>query len=269
MRTVKQLLIILLVLLTAGHIVTAVYQGSSDRKIGPKISCPEGILEISASDPESKLLEGVTATDEQDGDLTGQIILGGVSKLITEDTAKVTLLVFDSDDNMGAYTRYIRYTDYRRPWFTVTQPLVFSTTESVSILDRITAHDVVDGDLTEAIRVSTMDASSHSQIYSITVQVTNTLGDTAWLRLPVLLLESDPLRPSINLNNYLIYLEPNSEFDPQSLLASVSDPSGAADLANVQIDSNVDTSAKGTYQVTYTYNSDGRVGIAIATVVVQ
>lgn len=269
MRTVKQLLIILLVLLTAGHIVTAVYQGSSDRKIGPVISCPEGTLEISASDPESKLLEGVTASDEQDGDLTGHIILGGISKLITEDTAKVTLLVFDSDDNMGSYTRYIRYTDYRRPRFTLLQPLVFSTTEEVMLLDKIGATDVVDGDLTDAVRVSTLDASSNSQIYSITVQVTNSLGDTSWLRLPVILLEADPLRPTVSLNNYLVYLEPNSEFDANSLLASVSDPSGEVDLSKVQIENPVDTSTEGTYRVVYSYNSDGHIGMAIATVVVQ
>lgn len=269
MRTVKQLLIILLVVLTAGHIVTAIYQGSSDRKIGPTISCPEGTLEISASDPESKLLEGVTATDEQDGDLTGQIILGGISKLISEDTAKVTLLVFDSDDNMGTYTRYFRYTDYHRPRFSVDQPLVYSTTEEVSILDRVSATDVVDGDLSEAIRVSTLDASSNSERFYISVQVTNSLGDTAWQRLPVLLLESDPMRPTVTLNSYLTYLEVGSEFDPNTLLASVSDPAGGEDLSKVRIESNVDTSAAGTYEVIYTYHSNGSEGTAIATVVVQ
>ena len=40
MRTIKQVLIILLVLLAIGHIATSIYQGSSDRKDPPTISCP-------------------------------------------------------------------------------------------------------------------------------------------------------------------------------------------------------------------------------------
>ena len=55
------------------------------------------------------------------------IILGGISQLISEDTAKVTLLVFDSDNNMGMCTRYIRYRDYSRPHFEIISPLICST----------------------------------------------------------------------------------------------------------------------------------------------
>lgn len=269
MRAIKHILIVLLVLLTAGHIFTAIYQGSADRKVAPVISCPEGVLEVSAADPQSVLLQGVTASDAQDGDLTGRIIVGGVSKLISDDTAKATLLVFDSDDNMDKYTRYIRYTDYHRPRFSIDQPLIYSTTEEVSILDRVSAADVVDGDLSDAIRVSTLDASADSRCYTITVQVTNSLGDTSVLELPVLLLESDPLRPEIRLSSYLVYLEKDRDFDPVSLLDSVELPHGEADLTQTAIESTVDTSTAGTYRVTYTYTFDGRVGTAIATVVVQ
>ena len=269
MRAIKRILIILLVLMTGGYIFTAIYQGSADRKVAPVISCPEGVLEVSASDPESALLQGVTAFDEQDGDLTNRVILGGVSKLISNDTAKVTLLVFDSDDNMGKYTRYIRYTDYRLPRFSIDEPLIYSTTEDVSILERISAYDVVDGNLNEAIRVSTLEGSSDSRRYTIAVQVTNSLGDTASLELPVLLLDTDALRPTVTLNEYLLYLKTDSQFDPAALLAGVEDPAGIANLDDVQIESNVDTSVAGTYQIVYTYVSGDHIGTAIATVVVQ
>lgn len=268
MRAVKHILIILLVLLAIGQIFTSVYLDSAERKVAPVISCPEGVLEVSASSPESALLEGVTAYDEQDGDLTGRIILGGVSKLISNDTAKVTLLVFDSDDNMGQCVRYIRYIDYRRPRFTVKEPLVYSTTEEVSILERVGATDVVDGDLSDAIRVSTLDASSDSRRYSVTIQVTNSLGDTATLELPVFLLEADPMRPEVRLNSYLLYLERDEAFDPAALISEVELPVGTAELGDVQIESNVDTTTAGTYQVVYTYTYEGHVGTAIATVVV-
>lgn len=269
MRVIQRILIVLLVLLTAGQIFTHFYLGAADRKVPPVISCPDEVLEVSATDPLSVLLQGVTASDAQDGDLTNRVIVGGVSKLISGDTAKVTLLVFDSHDNMAKYTRHIRYTDYRRPRFTIRQPLVYSPTEEVSILERIGATDVMDGDLSNAIRISTLDASSDSSRYTITIQVTNSLGDTAALELPVLLLESDPLRPVVELSSYLVYLEKDQAFDPASLLSSVTLPYSKADLTKADIESNVDTSTPGVYEVTYAYTFEGRMGIAIATVVVQ
>ena len=181
MRTIKQVLIILLVLLAAGLIATSIYLGSSDRKDPPTISCPSEILEVSAGDDETALLSGITASDPQDGDLTDQVIIGGISKLISKDTAKVTLLVFDSDDNMGSCIRYIRYTDYQRPQFAINQPLVYASTEEVTLLNRLSATDVVDGDITKRIRVSTLASTNNSEVYDITIQVTNSVGDTAWL----------------------------------------------------------------------------------------
>ena len=269
MRTIKQVLIILLVLLAIGHIATSIYQGSSDRKDPPTISCPSEVLEVSSSDDEAVLLTGITASDPQDGDLTDQVIVGGISKLISNNTAKVTFLVFDSDDNMGMCTRYIRYTDYQRPQFAIKEPLVYASTGEVSLLNRLSATDVVDGDVTNRVRVSTLSSTSSSEIYDITVQVTNSVGDTAWLQLPVLVQETDPLRPVITLNSYLIYVDMGSEFDPAANIESVAVNQAPGNVSDVSISSNVDTSKADTYRVTYTYNSDGKVGTAIATVVVQ
>lgn len=269
MRALKHVLIIVLVVLTAGYIITAIYQGSSERREPPVISCPSEILEVSASDDESALLSGMTASDPQDGDLTDQIIVGGISKLISKDTAKVTFMVFDSDDNMGMCIRYIRYTDYQRPQFAITAPLSYSSTEQVSLLDRLTATDVVDGDISSRIRVSTLASTDNSEVYDISIQVTNSMGDTAWLELPVLVQETNPLRPVIELSEYLIYLEVGSEFDPADHLDRLTVAQTAEDVSKVSVSSNVDTAEEGTYRVMYTYSANGSTGTAILTVVVQ
>ena len=269
MRTIKQILIILLVLLTVGLIATNIYQGSSDRKEPPVISCSSEILEISTADDESKLLTGVTASDPQDGDLTDQVIVGGISKLVSKNTAKVTLLVFDSDDNMGMFIRYIRYTDYQRPQFAIKKPLIYSSSNEVSLLSRLSATDVVDGDISKQIRVSTLAPTDNSDIFDISIQVTNSVGDTAWLELPVLVQATDPMRPVITLDNYLIYVDIGSQFNAADHIQSVTVDQTTAKVADVSIDSNVDTSKADTYRVTYSYNSNGNVGIALLTVVVQ
>ena len=269
MRALKHTILILLAVLSAAYIATLIYQGSSTRHDPPVISCPDGILEVSASDDESVLLAGVTALDPQDGDLTDRIIVGGISKLISKDTAKVTFMVFDSDDNMGKLVRYIRYTDYHRPQFSIVKPLAFSSTKEVSLLDRLKAEDVVDGDVSSRIRVSTLASTDNSDVYDITIQVTNSMGDTAWLKLPVLVQETDPLRPVIELSSYLIYQDVGSSFDAMSYVSGLTVAGSAEAVSKVSVSSNVDTSVAGTYRVMYSYSSGSATGIAILTVVVQ
>lgn len=269
MRALRHTILILLAVLSVAYIATRIYQGSSTRHDPPVISCPSGVLEVSTSDDEAALLSGVTASDPQDGDLTDQIIIGGISKLISKDTAKVTFMVFDSDDNMGSFVRYIRYTDYHRPQFSIVKPLAFSSTKEVSLLERLKAHDVVDGDISSRIRVSTLASTDNSEVYDITIQVTNSVGDTAWLQLPVLVQETNPLRPVIELSDYLIYTDLDSSFEPSAYVSGLSVAGVAEDATKVSFDSNVDTSEVGTYRVLYTYSAGGITGTAILTVVVQ
>lgn len=269
MRALKLSILIALAVVSVAYIFTSIYQRSSTRHTPPVISCPPGILEVSARDDESVLLTGVTASDPQDGDLTDQIIVGGISKLISNNTAKVTLMVFDSDHNLGKITRYIRYTDYHRPQFEIVKPLAFAAATDVTPLDKIVATDVVDGDITGQLRVSTLASTDNSEVFDITIQVTNSMGDTAWLKLPVLIQETNPLRPVIDLSSYLIYLDQGSSFDAAAYLQGVTVSGVEADASAVGISSDVDTEAAGTYRVMYTYSANGTTGTAILTVVVQ
>jgi hypothetical protein len=269
MRILRKILILALAILSACYIGTRLYLSSSDRKDPPVIKCPTEILEVSASDDESKLLTGVTAADPQDGDLTNHIIVGGISKLISNNTAKVTLLVFDSDDNMGMCVRYIRYTDYQRPLFFVAQPLVYSSVEEVTLIERVGATDVVDGDISQRVRVSSLSTTDNSEIYDVTIQVTNSMGDTSRLRLPVVIQPTNPLRPVITLSSHLVYVNAGSEFDPASYVTAVTASQTSVDVSQVSISSDVNTAAAGTYRVVYTYSANGSTGTAILTVVVQ
>lgn len=267
MRTIKQALIILLVLLVLGQLVTYFYLGSSDRKVPPVMNCPEEILEVSVDADKSGLLQGITAYDAQDGDLTNRIVIGGISKLIANDTAKVTYIVFDSDDNMASCVRRIRFTDYHRPTFAIIEPLIYSSTEEISILPRLEAYDEKGKDISNKIRVSTREATSNSEIFNVSIQVTNERGDTSLLTLPVQVLDNDPLRPEIKLKEYLVYLEEGSEFNAISYIKGI--PGRDVTLTDIKIDGEVDTSEPDTYYVYYTYTADGSVGTAILTVVVQ
>lgn len=270
MKTIKQTVLILLVLLVVANTVSYFYLDASDREVPPEIICPGEILEVSASDSEAVLLSGVTARDEQDGDLTHRVAVAGVSKLTSKDTAKVTYIVFDSDNNMATCVRRIRYVDYSKPVFGVIEPLVYSSTEDVSLLSRLQANDVVDGDISKNIRVSTLEPTSNSEVFLVSMQVTNSVGDTSIVALPVLVQESNPLRPEIQLSDSLVYVDLDDNFTPSAYLLGVRAPGmGEVPLKDITVDNTVDTGKSGTYYVTYTYSANGSTGTAILTVVVE
>ena len=89
------------------------------------------------------------------------------------------------------------------------------------------------------------------------------------MTLPVLMLESNPLRPEIKLSDTLVYVDLDSKFTPSAYLTDIRVPGMDVSIADVTVDNPVDTGKPGTYDVTYTYSANGSTGIAILTVVVE
>lgn len=266
MRTLKTILIICLVLVTAAFAAGQVYSRVVTDTVPPVITLDSDSITVSVEDGRDALLRGVTASDAKDGDLTGQIIVSGVSKLISNNTAKVSYMVFDKAGNMASATRYGVYSDYHRPRFMLITPLVYSLGETVSITGRLQAQDAVDGDITSSIRVLSSDIISSTEgVYNLTLQVINSLGDTAQVTLPVTIRAEADGDSAVKLRRYLVYVGLGDNFEPRNYIESVS----AGSVSDVRIDSNVDTQSAGCYLVTYTVTSGGRSSSALMTVVVE
>lgn len=254
MRILRMIMAALLAATAVLYIGNGIFVRLSGREVGPVIECPEEILEVSIHDGPQALLAGVTARDSQDGDLTDRIMVGGVSKLIGGDRAKVTCMVFDSDDNMASLVRQVRYTDYRRPRIALREPLVFEDDSQAKLLSHVTVTDVLDGDLSAKARVSTLWATGDEGVYSATILVTNSMGDTAMVDVPVLIGRT---AGGIRLRQQVLYLTQGEAFDPMVQLRS--------DRTGVQVQSDVDTQAPGCYWVRYSRGEE----LAILTVVVE
>lgn len=268
MRFIKIMLIFLLIVVSALYVSTTASRRISGDDVAPVIQCDTDLLDISVGDDESVLLSGITARDEQDGDLTGQILISGISKMVN-DTCKVTYLVFDSDQNMASYTRQIHYTDYTSPRFSLSEPLIYNRSEDIVLLDRLSATDAIDGDITESIRVSSMHSTPDDEVYTVVVQVTNSMGDTVKLTLPVIQRYGSAVRPEVVLRSYLEYLPQGSSFSASSYLNYVTTPEGRGDRNDVEISGTVDTSTPGTYMIYYNYAYGTTPGCSILTVVVE
>lgn len=253
MKAIKTILAALLALTAALYIGNGIFERVSGRNEGPVIHCTDEVLEISVHDGDEVLLAGVTAGDPQDGDLTGSVIVGGKSKLIGGNTAKVACMVFDSDDNMASLVRTVRYTDYRRPVISLEQPLVYASAKEAKLLKNVHVTDMLDGDLSDKVRVSTLWATDDERVYSATILVTNSMGDTASVEVPVLIGEQG----SIRLRRQILYLQQGADFDPLAQLQS--------DRSGVEVRNEVDTQTAGCYWVWYTKGEQ----LAILTVVVE
>lgn len=270
MRLFRILLAVLLILVTALFGFTVFREKASGKNVSPVISCPEEVLELSVADSEGALLTGITASDKQDGDLTGHILIQGMSRQITDNMTSVTYLVFDSDGNSASARRTVRYTDYVSPRFTITQSLVYNSTSDIGLLDRLNAVDCIDGDITNNIRVSSLSDTTDPEIHTIDVQVTNSFSDTARLTLPIVIYSSNAARPVITLTDYLVYLERDAAFSASRYLRSVETNRGELlSTTDIQIENSVNTSVPGTYIVTYRYPYEGTTALAVLTVVVE
>ena len=112
MRLVKIGLIIVFIL---SAVLFGVSEGMEfrDRDLDvPEIASDREVLEIPCEYTEEQLMEGMSASDEQDGDLTDQIVAGAFSRFTEPGVTDLTYVVFDSAGQSASLTREIRFTDY-------------------------------------------------------------------------------------------------------------------------------------------------------------
>ncbi len=189
---------------------------------GPVISLQADTIEVSVEDPEEKLLEGVTAEDKKDGDVTPTIVVENVSTFLRRSTRIVTYAAFDKDMHVTRAAREMTYSDYRSPEFSITEPLILKP-GNTNLLDNVSVSDCLDGTLTDSIKILSdkellVDTEGE---YEVRLQAANSAGDV--VTLPVIVKVEETVRsvPQIQLKNYVKYLDLGEEFDPYDLITGV------------------------------------------------
>lgn len=235
------------------------YTGISVDKTPPKISFAEGTPEFSVKDPESVLTMGVTAQDKKDGDVTSSVLVESV-KLIEGSTASVTYAAFDSSGNVSKASREIIYTDYTSPHFTLSKSLSFPQGSSFDVMSIIGAYDDRDGDIGHRIRATPLDDVAITTLgsHDVEFRVSNSMGETVRLTLPVEVYDPNKYYGTLELKNYLLYLKKGESFDPREQLDVVKFGSDTTYLRQSvpsgftwESSGEVDTNTPGIYTVKY------------------
>ena len=89
MRYLRIGVVLLFIAALALYVLTLVNELQRDHT-PPVIQSVNDVVELSVSDDESRLLEGLTASDNRDGDITDNIIISSLSHF-TEKSGAVTL----------------------------------------------------------------------------------------------------------------------------------------------------------------------------------
>ena len=264
-----------------------IFQNVYGKDGGPVIFYPEGVLEISVQDGEEALLQGVTAKDDKDGDVTGSILVEKLSGFDGENRREVTYAAFDSDGNVTKATREIVYTDYTPIRFQLNHSLRYRTGETINLSELVGASDSLDGDLSDKVKVKLESGLSTrtSGVYRIQFSVTNSACDPRILDTELEVYDAAMNEAVVNLTTYLIYYE-DGKPDYYSYLDSVivggihynfqngkniatGTDGSTLSRSSLQIRSNVDPSTPGVYPVYLIYQDDAYQGMAQLMVVVE
>ena len=240
-------------------------------KTVPVITLETDELEVDPGASEADLLAGVSAYDEKDGDLTDRVIVESISKFSEPGLCKVYYAVCDNDNHVAGAYRKLRYRGYVSPRFYLKRSLCFSQMESVNVSDAIGVNDMLDGDITGNLIITSQDYEyGVAGIYSIKAEAANSKGDRIVLQLPLVVEERSVNAPDVILKDYLISVKKGERIDPADyfVLARDSYETDVSDTLHIETDYDADT--EGIYSIHY-YATDSldRRGHSILLVVVE
>ena len=249
----------------------------------PVITSESDTVTVSVAAEESELLAGLTATDDEDGDLTGEIMISSMSNFTEPGKRTVSYVVFDASNNASTLRRNLEYTDYTAPQIKLTQPLRYSLNEmeDASLTENMSVQDCLDGDITSQIRAAYNDAVYVQQTgdYPVTVQVSNSAGDTCTVNLTVTVTdtadENENKKYYPLLSQYIVYTEVGGSVDYASLITGFErngteylfeegdDNFMPGSRDDVKISGNVNFDQAGSYTVDYQFTT--RDGVTATT----
>ena len=179
------------------------------RKNQPVIKCDSGeILEVPTKISDQELLEYVTAFDEEDGDLTENIIVERQNYFLEKGLTTVNFAVCDSDNNTVKLKKKTKFSDYNSPQIKLLDDLLISTSETIDFKNVASAVDKYDGDISGKIKIISPNYNNLKPgEYDINFKVTNSFSDTCDITVKAIVTDEDYSAASIKLSKYSLYTE--------------------------------------------------------------
>lgn len=249
---------------------TALEQMRVDR-VAPRFHDAQEELHLSVKDDADALLQGLTASDNRDGDLTNKILVERTSRFVEGGQIEVSYVVFDKANNMARHTRTVIYDDYTSPVLQLNEPLMYNEGEEVAVMDKLKLYDCLSGDITHKVKLEQSNVDdSRVGLYEVTISAITDYGEEMKATLPVNIIQYNALAPVITLSEYLVYVKKGETVHPKDYITDIRDCNGfPIDVNVVFAFSQVDTSQVGGGQYRLeVIDGNGNKGYSFLSVIV-
>lgn len=148
----------------------------------PTISIDTNVSKFSIKATNQDFLQGVSAFDTEDGDVTKSLVIENISNFTENNTRIITYVAFDSANNVSKLDREISYTDYKSPQITAKGDLIFDVgVKDSEILEKLSCYDIIDGDISDKIVIQ-INGLNRNKVgtQSVNFGITNSCGDTSY-----------------------------------------------------------------------------------------
>jgi hypothetical protein len=281
MKKLRIALLVFFIVVASVFAYTTIRRRMSVDSDAPAITAEDDVISVSIAATDEELLKGMKAYDKIDGDVTNTLFVVSKSKFVAKNTQQIRYAAFDSNKNVGTFTREVVYIDYVSPRFHLYAPLRYASgTTGIDYLENFSAEDCLDGNITNQMKITfgkVTAAGISATTQQLNIQVTNSGGDSSVLELTASMedyLLFSQLAPA--LREYIAYVPKGGVIDLESYLVGVwsagsnrsfADAKLSAD--NVFINKNgLNCSVPGRYDVIYQLRNNLGEDLGTATLIV-
>lgn len=248
------------VLAAISVIVMAIFTiADNSRKNPPVIKCDSGeIIEVPTKTSDKELLKYVTAFDEEDGDLTKNIIVERQNYFLEKGLTTVNFAVCDSDNNTVKLKKKIKFSDYTSPQIELLDDLIIQTKETVSFKNMTAVVDKYDGNISGKTKIISPNYNNlKAGEYDLNFKVTNSFSDTCDITVKAIVTDEDYSAASIKLSKYSLYTEIGETVNFRDYISGVVGANGQNySVSQVEIDdSDFNPEKGGIYDVFFSVKS--------------
>lgn len=242
--------------IVAGSVLSLTSRGKND---APVINCSEATtINATVGTTDEELLTYVQAYDKQDGDISDRIKVIRKNYFVESKATVVTFAVCDSDNNVSSINRKLVMSDYHSPRISLSCDFVFPSGYTYNLSKYVTASDVIDGDLSQFVKLISTEFTNVDGTYPINIKVSNSMGDITEMVVNAIVTDRDFSRVKIRLNDYVLYSPVGGQIEYAAMIRDIynktTDKYGVEDIV---IDASaVDISTPGVYDVFYRIPGD-------------
>ena len=260
-KGLKITLTVIAVVLTALSVLTVIL---SDSK-GPRITVEQKSITYVNGDDKASLLDGVSAYDAVDGDVTVSLIVKDITVLNSGDTAKVTYAARDNSNNISEAYRIVTYVDSDENYSEPDDEAMFQEITEGEVTEAETSAENTEAQATEEpVEDTTQETEEPTEEVKEEPQEEEKPEESEKPQPKATDNKPEDKTPKITLKQKSVNINVGQTFNPSDYIKSKENASSIA------IDGAINVMAPGTYPLTFEVTGpDGKTASETLTVVVK